>query len=202
MNVSVHLQYNSILLLDEHNDHQTVGDLPLHSQSILLSSTDDWFTDKPPIIILLPMCLNTDFCIWGPPDVDTLIQDEEAKTVAWGTKPGHGTRVMPAGTLTGVQVLKAPAYILFSGVINQINTNINSTDTGGELDPRGDDNVSAFYCCQNVELVGISNVADADNTVQRGNPLGGLVYTNGFPSNKGNNDSYTQVIEWHKWGFP
>lgn len=33
---------------------------------------------------------------------------------------------------------------------------------------------------------------------QRGNPLGGLVYTNGFPSNNGNNNSYQQVVEWHK----
>ena len=36
------------------------------------------------------------------------------------------------------------------------------------------------------------------DTSQRGNPLGGLVYSNGFNSNGGNNGSFQQVIEWHK----
>lgn len=36
---------------------------------------------------------------------------------------------------------------------------------------------------------------------QRGNPLGGLVYSNAFPSNGGNNNSYQQVMEWHKWVY-
>ena len=35
--------------------------------------------------------------------------------------------------------------------------------------------------------------------IQRGNPLGGLVYSNGFASNGGNNNSFQQVIEWHKY---
>jgi len=80
---------------------------------------------------------------------------------------------MPAGTITGVQVLKAPAYILFAGTINQVNVDLASNDYGGEMDPHGAD--------------------------ERGNPLGGLVYTNGFPSNGGNNNSYQQVIEWHNF---
>lgn len=49
---------------------------------------------------------------------------------------------MPAGTLTGVQVLKAPSYILFSGTINQQNIDIQENDDGGELDPHGADLVS------------------------------------------------------------
>jgi hypothetical protein len=114
-----------------------------------------------------------DFCLWGPPDPNSLIGNEEAETVAWCTKPGHGTRVIPGGTLTGVQFLKAPSYILVAGTLNQGNVNIDPTDTGGEMDPHGAD--------------------------ERGNPLGGLVYTNGFPSNGGNNNSFQQVIEWHNF---
>lgn len=32
--------------------------------------------------------------------------------------------------------------------------------------------------------------------------MGGLMYSNAFPSNSGNNDSYTQVIEWVKYVSP
>jgi hypothetical protein len=89
--------------------------------------------------------LYVDFCLWAPPDPDSTIGDEEAETVAWCSKPGHGTRVMPAGTLTGVQFLKAPSYILVAGTINQGNVNINPTDGGGEMDPHGADEVSARF---------------------------------------------------------
>ena len=30
--------------------------------------------------------------------------DVEAKTIAWCTKKGHGSRLMPAGTITGAHV--------------------------------------------------------------------------------------------------
>jgi hypothetical protein len=45
-----------------------------------------------------------DFCLWGSPVTDGLIGNVEAAVVAYCSQPGHGTRVMPAGTLTGVQV--------------------------------------------------------------------------------------------------
>jgi len=93
--------------------------------------------------------------------------------VAYCTKPGHGTRIMSPGTLTAVQVLRAPSYTLFTGHINQVNIGLQSNDYGGELDPFGAD--------------------------LRGNPLGGLVYSNGFPSNNGNNNSYQQVHRWHNF---
>jgi hypothetical protein len=113
------------------------------------------------------------FCLWGPPLANSTIADTEAETVAWCTKPGQGARTMPAGTLTGVQVLIAPAYILFSGTFNQTGIDMTSDDYGGEMDPHGAD--------------------------ERGNPLGSLVYTNAFPSNGGNNNTYQQVIEWHNF---
>lgn len=94
-----------------------------------------------PLLICGLFCLPVDFCLWGPPDPNALIGNEEAETVAWCTKPGHGTRVIPAGTLTGVQFLKAPSYVLVAGTINQAGVNINSTDTGGEMDPHGADEV-------------------------------------------------------------
>lgn len=115
-----------------------------------------------------------DFCIWGPPKPNSTIGDTEGESVAWCTQgQKHGTRTMPAGTITGAQFLRAPAYVQVTGTINQVNIDMTSDDGGGELDPHGAD--------------------------FRGNPLGGLIYSNAFPSNGGNNNSYQQVIEWHNF---
>ncbi|KAG1841166.1 hypothetical protein C8R48DRAFT_751227 [Suillus tomentosus] len=101
---------------------------------------------------------------------NSTIGDTKGQEVAWCTKPGHGTRLVPAGALQGVQLIKTPNYIQFAGFIDQTQVNIAVNDYGGELDPHGAD--------------------------LRGNPLGGLMYSNAFPSNDGNNDSYQQVIDW------
>lgn len=85
--------------------------------------------------------LETDFCIWGPPIANSTIADTEAETVAWCTKPGHGARTIPPGTLTGVQFLHAPAYVLVTGLLAQQNINIQADDDGGEMDPHGADEV-------------------------------------------------------------
>jgi len=114
-----------------------------------------------------------DFCLWGPPTPNATIADTEAATVAWCSKPGHGTRIMPKGTLTGVQFLRAPAYVLVVGLMNQPNIDMQLGDSGGEMDPHGAD--------------------------ERGNPLGSLVYSNAFPSNNGNNNTFQQVISWHNF---
>lgn len=111
-----------------------------------------------------------DFCLWAPPQPNSTIGDTEGQEVAWCTKPGHGTRLIPAGALQGVQLIKTPNYIQIAGFIDQTQVNIAANDYGGELDPHGAD--------------------------LRGNPLGGLMYSNAFPSNGGNNDSYQQVIDW------
>ncbi|KAG2071153.1 hypothetical protein BDR04DRAFT_1098846 [Suillus decipiens] len=111
-----------------------------------------------------------DFCLWAPPQPNSTIGDTEGQEVAWCTKPGHGTRLIPAGALQGVQLIKTPNYIQIAGFIDQTQINIAASDYGGELDPHGAD--------------------------LRGNPLGGLMYSNAFPSNGGNNDSYQQVIDW------
>jgi len=114
-----------------------------------------------------------DFCIWGPQKPDSTIADTEGALVAWCTKPGHGTRVIPPGALTGVQWMQTPDYLQVTGRINQSLINILHGDTGGEEDPHGADG--------------------------RGNPLGSLIYSTGFPSSNGDNKTYVQVIEWHNF---
>lgn len=111
-----------------------------------------------------------DFCLWAPPIPNSTIGDTEQLEVAWCTKPGHGTRLIPNGALQGVQYLRTSQYIQIAGFIDQTQVNMNALDYGGELDPHGAD--------------------------LRGNPLGGLMYSNVFPSNGGNNNSYQQVIDW------
>jgi hypothetical protein len=56
------------------------------------------------------------------------------------------------------------------GFIDQRYINIKGDDWGGEMDPHGAD--------------------------LRGNPMGGLMYSNAF---SGSQDSYTQMIEWHNF---
>ncbi|KAL5526326.1 hypothetical protein ACEPAF_8049 [Sanghuangporus sanghuang] len=114
-----------------------------------------------------------DFCLWAPPEADSLIADTEGEEVAWCTKPGKGTRIIPPGALKGVQYMRTPDYVQVVGFVDQTLINIQSGDYGGELDPHGAD--------------------------LRGNPMGGLVYSNAFNASNGDNDTYTQAIEWHNF---
>ncbi|KAF8761295.1 His Kinase A (phosphoacceptor) domain [Rhizoctonia solani] len=109
-----------------------------------------------------------DFCLWAPATPNSLIADTEAAEVAWCSKKGHGTRVIPGGALKGVQYLKTPDYVQITGFVDQSQINLQSDDAGGELDPHGAD--------------------------EQGNPLGGLIFSNAWSN--GNNNSFTQVIEW------
>jgi hypothetical protein len=111
-----------------------------------------------------------DFCLWAPSEPNSLVADTEGEMVAWCTKPGRGTRLIPAGALKGVQYIKTSAYVSVVGFIDQRFINIASDDWGGEMDPHGAD--------------------------LRGNPMGGLMYSNAFSSSE---DSYTQMIEWHNF---
>ncbi|KAG2003663.1 hypothetical protein CC2G_004252 [Coprinopsis cinerea AmutBmut pab1-1] len=108
-----------------------------------------------------------DFCLWGPPEMGQTVGDVEGSMVAWCTKPGHGTRLIPAGALHGVQWIRTPDYIQVVGFIDQTKINVLADDDGGEMDPHGAD--------------------------LRGNPMGGLVYTNAWSG------SPQQVIEWHNF---
>jgi hypothetical protein len=108
-----------------------------------------------------------DFCLWGPPEKDSLIGNTEGESIAWCTKPGYGTRIIPKGAITGVQFMKTPDYVQVTGFIKQQYINIQADDSGGELDPHGAD--------------------------QRGNPLGGLLFSNAF------NGQFVQAVEWHNF---
>lgn len=123
----------------------------------------------------------TDFCMWSSSQPNDTVGESEAREVAWCTKPGHGTRVIPAGAITGAQWLYAKDYVQVVGYIDQALVNLNPTDEGGELDPHGAD--------------------------QQGNPLGGIVFTNGYGTNanafdtafkakQSGSTTYTQVEEW------
>jgi len=112
-----------------------------------------------------------DFCLWGPPTGPTTIADTEQEEVAWCTKPGHGTRLIPANALKGVQFMTTPDYVQVVGFIDQTLIDLTADDYGGELDPHGAD--------------------------FRGNPLGGLVYSTAWSG--GSNTTYQQVIEWHNF---
>jgi len=95
-----------------------------------------------------------DFCLWGPPEPNSLIGNVEGESVAWCTQAGHGTRVIPKGAITGLQFMKTPDYVQVTGFIKQDLIDIAADDSGGELDPHGAD--------------------------QRGNPLGALLFSNAF----------------------
>ncbi|KAF6746967.1 manno protein [Ephemerocybe angulata] len=95
-----------------------------------------------------------DFCIWGPIEKDSTVADTEGEMVAWCSKPGHGTRLIPAGALTGIQWIKTPDYVQAVGFLDQSQINIKAGDWGGEMDPHGAD--------------------------LRGNPMGGVIFSTAF----------------------
>ncbi|KAH6915083.1 glycoprotein [Coprinopsis sp. MPI-PUGE-AT-0042] len=95
-----------------------------------------------------------DFCLWAPPEPGQEVGAIEGEMVAWCSKPGHGTRVFPDGTITGVQFTKAPDYIQVVGFMDQTKINMLRGDAGGEMDPHGAD--------------------------LRGNPMGGVLYSQAF----------------------
>ncbi|KAF9553480.1 hypothetical protein CPC08DRAFT_713723 [Agrocybe pediades] len=96
----------------------------------------------------------TDFCLWAPSKPGETVADVEGEMVAWCSKPGHGTRLIPEGALTGLQFLKTPDYIQVVGFIDQTKINMASGDFGGEMDPHGAD--------------------------LRGNPMGGVMFSTSF----------------------
>ncbi|KAF9037506.1 hypothetical protein BJ165DRAFT_560659 [Panaeolus papilionaceus] len=95
-----------------------------------------------------------DFCFWAPPNPGQTVGDIEGEMVAWCTKPGHGTRVIPAGTISGVQLTRTPDYIQVVGFMDQTKINMVAGDSGGEMDPHGAD--------------------------LRGNPMGGIIFSKAF----------------------
>lgn len=109
-----------------------------------------------------------DFCLFAPSKPNSTIADTEGEEVAWCTKPGHGGRIIPPGTFTGIQVLNTTQYRQIIAFTNQVNIDISPTDFGGELDPNGQD--------------------------LNGNPMGGLLYSTAFSPD---GLTYEQVHSWN-----
>ncbi|KAJ6502840.1 hypothetical protein C8R47DRAFT_1183686 [Mycena vitilis] len=109
-----------------------------------------------------------DFCLWAPNPPNSTIADTEGDVVAWCTKKGHGTRIIPDGAITGLQFIKTPGYLQIAGTIDQAKLNI-AGEFGGELDSGGQDG--------------------------EGNPMGGLVYSNNL-SGAADNSSFVQAQHW------
>ncbi|KAI0827842.1 hypothetical protein BC628DRAFT_119832 [Trametes gibbosa] len=108
------------------------------------------------------MCQNAylnsldDWCIFAPPKPGpgSAIEDTEQIEVAWCTKDGHGTRLIPDGSITGAHFVQTPDYVQITGVGDLTQINIPAGNEGGELDPHGADG--------------------------NGNPIGGLVFSSAF----------------------
>ncbi|KAF9534068.1 hypothetical protein CPB83DRAFT_845045 [Crepidotus variabilis] len=108
-----------------------------------------------------------DFCLWAPPEAGKTVGEIEGEMIAWCSQPGHGTRIFPDGAITGVQFTKTPDYVQVVGFMNQTKINMVAGDPGGEMDPHGAD--------------------------QRGNPIGGILFTNAWTG------TYVQANEYHNF---
>jgi len=108
-----------------------------------------------------------DFCLWGPPEPNSVIGAVEEIVVAYCTTPGQGTRLFPAGTILQAHFVETPDYIQITGVGQFTNIGIAAGDQGGELDPHG--------------------------ATGNGNPVGGLVFSNVWTGGSG---SGQQIHEW------
>ena len=69
------------------------------------------------------------------------IGSAEGDVVAYCTKEGHGTRLMPEGTIKGMQLISDGEAYMMTGIIDQTKLNIQDGDFGGELDSGGQDGV-------------------------------------------------------------
>ncbi|GHJ88534.1 hypothetical protein NliqN6_4936 [Naganishia liquefaciens] len=113
-----------------------------------------------------------DFCLFAPPENtspygDSSLGNTEREVVSWCLKSGYGTRLIPAGAVTGAHFVKTPTYVQLTGTLASGVMNIPVGDAGGELDPHGADS--------------------------RGNPVGGLVFSNAFGG------GLKQIHEWNSF---
>lgn len=72
-----------------------------------------------------------DFCLWAPPNPNSAIGDTERDEVAWCTKSGRGTRVIPDGTLSGVHFVRTGDYVQITGAGDFTKINVLKGDGGG-----------------------------------------------------------------------
>ncbi|KDE07056.1 hypothetical protein MVLG_02632 [Microbotryum lychnidis-dioicae p1A1 Lamole] len=113
----------------------------------------------------------TDFCLWAPQKKSS-VGNAEATVVSYCTAAGHGSRLMPKGTIKGAHYIRTPHYIQITGVGDFTKLNIPKGDDGGELDPHG-----------------------ADGT---GNPKGGIVIAN-VDGRKVQIQEWTEFISYNEF---
>ncbi len=82
-----------------------------------------------------------DFCLFAPPSPGpgSVIGNTERIEVSWCLQPGHGTRLIPDGAISGAHFVQTPDYVQVTGVGDLTKINIPQGDAGGELDPHGAD---------------------------------------------------------------
>ncbi|WWC65132.1 uncharacterized protein I303_107746 [Kwoniella dejecticola CBS 10117] len=78
-----------------------------------------------------------DFCLFAPPEPNSVIGNTEAEEVAWCVQARNDARQIPDGTFTSVHFVKTPLYWQIQGLGDLTKLNIASGDEGGELDPHG-----------------------------------------------------------------
>jgi hypothetical protein len=115
--------------------------------------------------------------------------------VAWCTKSGYGTRLIPDGTLTGVHFLKTGDFVQVTGTGDLTKLNIRQGDEGGELDPHGCVLSSAPRCADTPQLTStLSSLFAARSATGAGNPVGGLVFTRAITKGK-----FQRIYEWNNF---
>ncbi|KIJ24426.1 hypothetical protein M422DRAFT_96286, partial [Sphaerobolus stellatus SS14] len=80
-----------------------------------------------------------DWCLWAPQAPLSNVSDTEGEMVAWCTKKGHGTRIIPEGAVTGMSWVRTTNYIQITGALSQQLLDLDPRDGGGEMDPHGAD---------------------------------------------------------------
>lgn len=58
--------------------------------------------------------------------------------VAYCSRSGHGSRILRAGAIQGIQFMRTSQYIQIAGYIDQTALGLQADDTGGEEDPHGE----------------------------------------------------------------
>ncbi|CEH16061.1 hypothetical protein CBOM_05936 [Ceraceosorus bombacis] len=119
----------------------------------------------------------SDFCLWGPPNGGT-VGATEREAVAFCTRPSHGTRLIPDGTLTSVHWVQTDRYVQVTGTGDFTSFGIPEGDDGGEMDSHGMDDLS--------------------------NPVGGVVFTTANPATNGRPffvQEWTNFMSWNQYCF-
>ncbi|KAL7422328.1 hypothetical protein Q5752_002974 [Cryptotrichosporon argae] len=86
---------------------------------------------------LLSLNAIDDFCLFAPPEANSVIGETEEIEVAWCVQPRNNARVIPDGVLQAVHFVKTPLYWQIQGWGDFTKLNIQDGDEGGELDPHG-----------------------------------------------------------------